>query len=149
MKDFKVNLLVFFVGIVLLFIISNIIINDINKNKLKYIDTIDIQCSGKIIHKEYITRSSREIIVCCIKVHYSNVDSITIFDNNHYTFFRIKNNIATKLLSYNVEEADSVSININNDRKERYFKNGILLEEYPLSLGSGYATYDDLINICP
>ena len=116
-----------------------------NNNREKWIDeNVNVQLCGTIINKKAVTRWGRDITISCIKINYSNTDSLTIYRKSDYIYLKIKNNIATMVLYLSYKDADSVSINMENNRLEKYYKNGKLIAEYPLSLDCAYASDEDL-----
>lgn len=69
---------------------------------------------------------------------------VYIYDTQYYIAVKIKDRIATFVLPYDAYDADSVEININNNRIEKYFKDGVLLTERPISFESAYIAESDL-----
>ncbi len=148
MKKSDVIVRVCFIVIVLIIIFSwGYHIKTKNKENEDWLESVDIQFSGKIIQKTKVRRMARKICIVCIQIDYSNVDSILLYNKSLYKYLKIENNIATMVIPVEGYNIDSVSVNINNNRMERYYKKGILETEYPLSLSSAYATEQDL-QIC-
>lgn len=115
-----------------------------NQRTEEWINDIRVEFSGKIINKKEVTRGGRKIVIVCIKTNYSNTDSIVLQSNDKFRYLKISDKIATMVIPDELYEVDSVALNINNNRIERYYKNGVLEVEYPLSLNCAYATEKDL-----
>lgn len=148
MKKNDVIIKICFIVLVLVIIFSwGYGIKTKNREKKDWIESVDVQFSGKIIQKTKIRRMAREICIVCIQIDYSNVDSILLYNKSQYQYLKIENNIATMVIPVEDYDIDSVSVNINNNRMKKYYKKGILEEEYPLSFSSAYATEQDL-QIC-
>lgn len=140
-------ILLFFL-MVLIFYVVAITFNSVdNNNRKEWLNTVEVQFSGKIVETREVMRKGRITYINCVKIDYSNVDSIMITNKKYYVFLKIKDGFTTLVLPENIMEGDSVVINMNNDRKERYYRNGILIDEFPLSLSRGYATDEDM-EIC-
>ncbi len=137
-----------FVIIILLIITTRLYFTIHNNQKNEeWINNIKIEFSGKIINKQEVTRGGRRIVIICVKIDYSNTDSIVLQSKDKFRYLKISDKIATMVIPAELYEIDSVALNIKNNRIERYYKNGILEVEYPLSLNSAYATEKDL-QIC-
>lgn len=144
-KKVGITLLIFIISAIVLFTGGTFFAKKVNKDRKEWIkDNITVQFHGRIISKKAVNRGGRDITIGCIKVNYSNTDSIIIQNKRDYIYLKIQDSIATFVLNFPCEQADSVSINMENNRVERYYKNGELFVEYPLSLRSAYATDEDL-----
>lgn len=144
MKKYTIAILIF----ISLVITGFFLLLSFNNKRARIADKsrnrINIELSGRIISKEEKRRWGRERIICCVDMSYSNIDSIYIYDTQYYIAVKIKDKIATFVLPYDAYDADSVEININNNRIEKYFKDGILLTERPISFESAYIAERDL-----
>lgn len=74
----------------------------------------------------------------CVKIDTANLDSIKILNEKYYIFLRIENGIASFSIPSSYRNLDSVSVNMNNNRKEQFYEKGHLLGEYPLSFSYAY-----------
>ncbi|HEU5052657.1 MAG TPA: hypothetical protein VFT78_06070 [Hanamia sp.] len=97
----------------------------------------NIQFKGRIINSTVIDRYGKKYVVWCIKLDYTNTDSIYIF--NDLDAVKIKNGIAT--IPGGLYQKDLiptyVEINMNNSLVNRiYYQNG-QFREYEMGLGSG------------
>jgi hypothetical protein len=147
MKKYIIVIIVFiFLGIMIFCLLLNFN-GKRKKNKDEFLNEINIEFCGRIINKEKKLRWGKEKIICCIDVAYSNVDSAYIYNTQYYIALKIKNKIATFVLPFTANNADSIAINIGNDRMERYYKDNILILESPIDFDSAYIAEDDL-NIC-
>lgn len=140
-------ILLFFLIILIFYAVAITIESVDNNNRKEWLNTVEVQFSGKIVETRKVMRQGRITYINCVKIDYSNVDSIMITNKKYHVFLKIKDGFTTLVLPENIMEGDSVVINMNNDRKERFYRNGILIDEFPLSLSRGYATDKDM-EIC-
>lgn len=115
-----------------------------NSERQQYLDTINIQFTGTVINKKEITRRERPNIIICVDLSHSNTQHYSILNEKHYIFCEINNGIASFVIPKEYESVDSVSINMDNNRLQRYYYKGELLTEYPLSFSYAYLTLEDL-----
>ena len=129
-RNFKVfiffGLFIFF--FILIVIVSMIKMN-INSNmvfqKVQAGSLGKIMFKGKVINTSIIKRYGKEYYMICIKLDYTNTNDFYIFNEN--SGLKIKNGIATMSGGVYIEneKIDYVEINMNNEKKEKfYFKDG-------------------------
>ncbi|MBK5722311.1 hypothetical protein JGH11_15660 [Dysgonomonas sp. Marseille-P4677] len=97
-----------------------------------------------LVKKKKAVGAGKELSVVLISPIAMLIIYIYIYDTQYYTAIKIKDRIATFVLPYDAYEVDSVAININNNRIEKYFKDGVLLTERPISFESAYIAESDL-----
>lgn len=134
----------FIVSSSLMFIIAFKIRNKNINERHQCLDSINIEFTGTVISKKEITRDHRPKIIICVDLSYSNTQYYSILNEKHYIFCKIDNGIASFVIPRIYERVDSVSVNMNNDRLQRYYYKGELLTEYPLSFSYSYLTIEDL-----
>jgi hypothetical protein len=104
----------------------------------------NIQFKGKVIKSTVIDRYGKQYVLLCIKLDYTNTDSIYIFNN--LCALKIKDGIATMPGGLYDKDliASYVEINMNNSSKNKiYYKNG-QVGEYEIGLGSGGLIENDM-----
>lgn len=146
-KKEKRILLVFFCFVCCLFVGGFFYSKQGRKEIEVWLESVQVQFTGKVISKHSIIRGGRGITICCYQVTYANMDSVTYYNKELYQFLHIKDSVVTYVIFESSENTDSIAFNMKNDRFIRLFRKGILIEEYPLSLNCAYANEDDL-KIC-
>ncbi|MGN6195590.1 MAG: hypothetical protein ACTHOB_11685 [Ginsengibacter sp.] len=121
-------------------------VNKKNKaeDRIRRLSVENIQFKGKVMSSIVIDRYGKQYIVLCIKLDYTNTDSVYIFNN--LSALRIKDGIAT--IPGGLYEkgliASYVEINMDNSLKNKiYYQNGEE-REYEIGLGSGGLIENDM-----
>ncbi len=147
-KQTKTLLLIF--SIIIVFIAVIVIDRSLakeNDDKLqKWRDkNMQVQFKGSVIETQIVKHGGRQYGIVCLRLDYTN-------QNNFYAFndsicLKIKNGKAIMSIGF-VASTDKkikyIEVNLNNDRKERYFKVGGEVEEYDLTLSSNGVLESDL-----
>jgi len=109
---------------------------------------IHIQFKGKIINAKEVERDGRDHDIACLQLDYCNLDSFHLYIPNE-AFLKIKNGRAVMPIPTGTSngEIDYIEVNIGHSGKEKFYKNGKLIEEYDLSFNSAGLLEDDL-KIC-
>ena len=138
----------FIIIMIIILLVTSYFTTQNNKKRGEWINNVTVEFSGKIIDKRNITRGGRQRTIVCIKVDYSNTDSIVLQSDDQYEYLKISNKIATMVIPPEYYEIDSIALNVNNNRTVEYYKDGALVIDYPLSLNCAYVTEEDLKNSC-
>ncbi|NDV97348.1 hypothetical protein D0T84_20955 [Dysgonomonas sp. 521] len=151
MKRYKL-LFIVFVFIFIMLILFGVFLFITKQNKREYnhyYGQINVQFFGRILEQKTVSRLGRDRTVICIKLNYSNIDSIRILDEKH--FLRIEKNMASMVIAPEYSNLDSISFNVNNNGMVEYFICGKLLSKHPLSLSLSYSylNINDLENCFP
>ncbi|MFC4232628.1 hypothetical protein ACFOW1_12035 [Parasediminibacterium paludis] len=144
-----------FVGTVFFLFISVVTISRIysnkqleQKQKILYKALGNLHFKGKVINISLIDRYSKKYSMLCIKLDYSNRESIYYFENDY--FLKIKNGIATLpdgLFLSDSKIIDYVEVDMNSEKKEiLHYKDGSV-EEYGYFVNAGWL-YESDVNIC-
>lgn len=141
-KKLKKGILFISIFIVVFIITTLILLHKNNKeiDKKQFLldkNLMNVQFKGKIINTKEIERDGRYHDIACLQLDYCNVDSFYLYIPNA-AFLKIKNGRAVMPIPTGTSngEIDYIEVNIEHSGKEKFYKNGKLIEEYRLSFSS-------------
>jgi hypothetical protein len=102
-----------------------------------------IEFKGKVVNSIEVERNGRYYTIACLQLDYSSIDSCYLYDPEE-SFLRIKNDKVVMMISDPSKSVDYVEVNMNEDGKEKFYKDGKLYEEYELSLSCNGLLKSDL-----
>jgi|SRR5690242_4579463 len=143
-RTIRIGILLLIMFITVAFLIFYVNKKNDAEDRLRRSVIENIQFKGRIINSTVIDRYGKKYVVWCIKLDYTNTDSIYIF--NDLDAVKIKNGIAT--IPGGLYQKDLiptyVEINMNNSLVNKiYYQNG-QVREYEMGLGSGGLIEEDM-----